>query len=147
VCNWWARDGRRALGRHWGKRCANSPNNTGEAGPAFSESPCLPRTRVACNAAKCRVGKQWSTTPSQDKLTKSLGSSFGNLGGTPAHLISLFRSFFAQEDPAGGNSRRDLNLGGLAAPVAQHALVLSHAFLVVISKQMVPLLPVECAIL
>jgi hypothetical protein len=71
----------------------------------------------------------------------------GTWEGTPAHLISFFSSFDAQEDPAGGVSRRYLNLGGFAAPLGQQALVLSHAALVVISKQKIPLSPLAGRIL
>ena len=65
----------------------------------------------------------------------------------PAHLISLVRFFAAQEDPAGGVSRRDLNLGGFAAPVVQQALVLSQVLLVVMLKQKVPLMALAATIL
>jgi hypothetical protein len=57
--------------------------------------------------------------------------------------MTLFSSFDAQEDPAGGVNNRDFNLGGFAAPMVQQALVLSHALLVVILKQMLPLMPLE----
>jgi hypothetical protein len=52
--------------------------------------------------------------------------------------MSFVSAAFAQEDPLGGVSRRDLNLGGFAAPLGQQALVLSHALSVVMLKQMVP---------
>jgi hypothetical protein len=62
-------------------------------------------------------------------------------------LISFLSSAFAQEDPAGGVNNRDLNLGGFAAPMGQQSLVLSQASLGVMSKQMVPLLPLVRRIL
>jgi hypothetical protein len=62
-------------------------------------------------------------------------------------LISLFSFFDAQADPAGAVSRRDLNLGGFAAPLGQQALVLSQSLLVVILKQKIPLSPLAGRIL
>jgi hypothetical protein len=61
--------------------------------------------------------------------------------------MSFFSSFDAQEDPPGGVSRRDLNLGGFTAPLVQQAFVLSQALLVVMLKQMVPLMSLANTIL
>jgi hypothetical protein len=55
-----------------------------------------------------------------------------------AHLIFACMPLYAQLEPGGGVTRRDLNLGSFAAPLGQQAWALSQSLLVVILKQILP---------
>jgi hypothetical protein len=58
-----------------------------------------------------------------------------------AYRRCFFSALLAQEELEGGFRNRNLNLGGLTAPVGQQSWVLSQALLVVIMKQATRLLP------